>query len=219
MWNPTHFWPPSSQPMSLPQSSPAEVYIRFFVSHFFHPPRLFQCSQNLLPDPLTLLTPFPHLQTIQVHCNVYMCRHVEVCEGVLWTCWCSLWLKSTNQPNTLHLITSSIGATALLRMRSVFSQMAAFVKDGGRLRHIMDKGHKTKMHTYIQVCGTMGAYAVWSASASGTESGRLGQNQAMAIIGLLQAMGELWNHSINRCVASFYDAFYRHCCQHPLRQM
>lgn len=85
----------------------------------------------------------------------------------------------------------------MLRMRNVFCRCADLVKDGGRLRHVLDKGHKTKMHTYIQLCGTMGCYAVWAAAMQGDN--RLPIPQALAIIGLWQAMGELWGHSISRC--------------------
>lgn len=74
--------------------------------------------------------------------------------------------------------------------------MAPHVHDGGRLRHILDNGHKTKMHTYIQACGTIGAYAVWVAAMQGED--RLPMEQALAIIGLLHACGEIWNHSILR---------------------
>lgn len=79
-------------------------------------------------------------------------------------------------------------------MRTVFGWMSPHVHDGGRLKHILDNGHKTKMHTYIQVCGTMGAYAVWCAAMQG--EGRLPEAQAVAIICLLNACGEIWNHSI-----------------------
>lgn len=82
-------------------------------------------------------------------------------------------------------------------MRNAYCQMGALIKDGGRLQHILDKGHKTKMHTYIQICGYMGSYAVWAAAMLGNN--RLPMNQALAVIGLYQAMGELWNHSVNRC--------------------
>lgn len=92
------------------------------------------------------------------------------------------------------------GRNAILRMRNIFGQIAPLVKDGGRLRHVLDKGHKTKMHTYIQLCGTMGCYAVWAAAMQGDLQGRLPLPQALAVIGLWQAMGELWNHNISRCV-------------------
>lgn len=76
--------------------------------------------------------------------------------------------------------------------------MAQFVKDEGRLKHVRDRGHTTKMHAYIQICGNLGAYAVLAAATLPDEANRLPMAAALAIILLFQAMGELWPHSLHR---------------------
>lgn len=105
-------------------------------------------------------------------------------------------------PDCLCYLSGRTGAAALQRMRTNFSWMSKFVKDGGRLKHIMDRGHTTKMHTYIQICGGMGAYAVWAAAHG---ENPLPMLQAVAIMKLLQAMGDLWTHSVHRWVCCFHS--------------
>lgn len=106
------------------------------------------------------------------------------------------------------------GAAALLCMRTAFCSMSKFVKDGGRLKHIMDRGHTTKMHTYILICGNLGCYAVWAAATQPIASQRLPMATALAIIRLFQAMGELWNHSMHRWAVTLGVQSKTSCLDH-----